>query len=803
MYEIIKNTINDIDEKFIEEASSCLPEKFSNESKMQITINAEDLVEMKKQIKKSNLIAKIAGIAAAFVCVAAVSIFLIMNNNGVQVLGGISSDYNESKIEDPFITSKPENPFTPESNENEESKPGDEFDSATQQTMEKSVGSYMATINNGQNTLIYDGSEMSVPIEIKARENNKYDIKVGLAVYINGLLQDITIDGETTEMFISNSLKANEITSFELKLNPAVTEDASEESSLPIHFVTYLNPDYVPSETAPSFGNAHHSFLTPNMILQLKQKPDKILDIKVSEKAEKMILTEKIMEDYGIRNEKTSVYFEGVAGNKNGVYKLNNGKLDYTLNTYWNRPEGGKYRISFYKNNKLMTFDGGKSYVEFVNDAGYFYKFTPHFDEEIKRGDFIYALAIPYSYAPENSCSSIYSVAKLCVNSDFTYKNPETSSTEKEEESKDTPNNVEPGKINYSDFCDNIIVDGKNMQILSTSDEISIVDIDNDTVHATLKLSDANFTLPKEAVQINEEITESNRMGWDKIDISRVNEESSDYYSLECSFNGYDVAVSGKYIVISQKIQLTTDGETNHFGNGYQIYDSDFRLVAISFSNFGHFTDDKKWITIEYKIDSNGTIQEVLHTINPQGEKSKFCELPTDLLISSIEKTENGYVMVRQESSAYARGAVAIDLSGNIVDEIDHTSINDYKQITVGSVTVFHNIGQKSVESYESGLCGTDVLIFDSEDKEFRKIKVNHLAEGRGVNLSSDGKELITYHVNADESSVIIRWYDIKTGEMTGESINKYGLNSVYAVAVGDEYATIMGRGGNERVKYR
>ena len=38
---------------------------------------------------------------------------------------------------------------------------------------------------------------------------------------------------------------------------------------------------------------------------------------------------------------------------------------------------------------------------------------------------------------------------------------------------------------------------------------------------------------------------------------------------------------------------------------------------------------------------------------------------------------------------------------------------------------------------------------------------------------------------------------------MTGESINKYGLNSVYAVAVSDEYATIMGRGGNERVKYR
>ena len=164
------------------------------------------------------------------------------------------------------------------------------------------------------------------------------------------------------------------------------------------------------------------------------------------------------------------------------------------------------------------------------------------------------------------------------------------------------------GKIYYSDgtIKDNngIIVDGKRMQILSNDEEISIVDIDGDTVHATLKLSDANFTLPKDAVQINEEITENNQIGWDDIDISRVNEKSSDYYSLKCSFNGYDVAVSGKYIAIKQEIQLTADGKAEHYGNGYQIYDSNFRLVALTFSNFGHFTDDKNWVVIEYKTDS-------------------------------------------------------------------------------------------------------------------------------------------------------------------------------------------------------
>lgn len=794
IYDIITEAIDGIDEEYTIKAA----EYFSvseNSSKRNITINAEELIEMGKQTKRAK-IASLVAVAAAIICVASVSVFLVMNNNGVQVLGNTSPDFSESKIENPFITSKPENPFAPESNENEESKPGDEFDSATQQTTEKSLGTFITTVNNNNRELIYDGDEMTLSVEIKAGSNNRYDITAGLSIYIDGLLQSFEVDGEATDMFISDSLKANEIINLEIKLDPVVTAEAAEKRELPIHFVTYLNPDYVPSEKSPPFGNAHHARTDFTTTLTLNKKPQKIATAEFSDEAEKTLLTQSD------ENDTRSVIFVGTAGDKIGVYKINNGKLDYTLEACWNHPEITDYRISFYKNNKLITFDGGKSYINFSNKPGYTYSFTPDFDEEIKRGDFIYALAIPYSYGPDSFGSIIYSVAKLCVDSDFTFEKPETSTTQKEE-NEVTPDNAEPEKVSYSDFCDNIIVDGKRMQILSTSDEISIVDIDSNTVHATLKLSDANFTLPKDAVQINEEITENNQIVWDEIDISRVNEESSDYYSSECSFSGYDVAVSGKYIVISQEIQLTTDSETNHYGNGYQIYDSDFRLVALTFSNFGHFTDDKNWMTIEYKIDSNGTIQEVLHTINPQGEKSKFCELPTDLLISSIEKTESGYVMARQESSAYAKGAVAIDSSGNIVGEIDHTSINDYKQITVGSVTVFHNIGQKSVESYESGLCGTDVLIFDSEDNEFRKIRVNHLAEGRGVNLSSDGKELITYHVNADESSVIIRCYDIKTGEMTGESINKYGLNSVYAVAVGDEYATIMGKGGNERVKYR
>lgn len=96
MYDLIKNAITDIDQEYIEEASLCLPEKFEGTSR-QITINAEDLIEMKKEVKKTNCLARIAAVAAAFMCVAVVSVFLVINNNKVQVLDDNKSDLSQSE----------------------------------------------------------------------------------------------------------------------------------------------------------------------------------------------------------------------------------------------------------------------------------------------------------------------------------------------------------------------------------------------------------------------------------------------------------------------------------------------------------------------------------------------------------------------------------------------------------------------------------------------------------------------------------------------------------------------------------
>ncbi|MBQ8791651.1 MAG: hypothetical protein IJZ51_10100 [Ruminiclostridium sp.] len=702
---------------------------------------------------------------------------------------------SDSRIENPFTSTKPNNPFISSLPEND-NKPDSDINDATWQTVEKSLGSYTITRNNENKTIVYDGNVISIPIEIKAQAENLYDITVGLSIYVDGLLQEITIDGETTSTFITDSLKAGEKISFEVKLNPVVTAEASEKSSLPIHFVTYLNPDYVPSEKSPSFGNAHHAFSSPNWKLVLNKKPDRITTAVFSDKVEKTLISKE-------EAESSRVHFIGTAGDKNGVYLINNGKLDYTLNARWKYTEDLKYRISFYKNNKLITFDGGKSYFEYMNNPAYTYSFRPDFDEEIKRGDFIYALAIPFSYPAEKYYSAYYSAATLCVNDDFTYEEPETSATSQKEENTDTPDNAEPMNTYYEDFCDNVIIDGKRMQILSSVSGVSIVDVDGNTVYAYLPSYKTEFTLPYDAVQIYVEPDDNGYMEWDEIDISRINEKSDDYYLIKGSTIGSDISVSGEYIAIKHDFELKTETEDEHNGEGYLIYDKKLKLVAMNLDKYCYFTDNNKWIVTETTIDSDDNVQQILRIVDDNRQKKPLCRLPQNFYISNIEKTEVGYVMVRAQSDEYERGAVAIDDQGNIIAQENHLLIRDTGQINVGAVTVFHNKTQKSVERYESGLCGADVLIFDSEDNEFRKIKVNHLAEGRGVNLSKDGKELLTWHANNNEGVVIFRWYDIKTGEMTGESISKSGIKEVYNAAVDDNYAIIMGNVKNERIRYR
>lgn len=95
IHDALSVAIDSIDREYYEDAAKFLPIE-SNDFSRHFSINEEDLIEMKNDTKNTNHAMKIVAIAAAFICVAAVSVFLIMNNNKVQVLDDLSSGSYES-----------------------------------------------------------------------------------------------------------------------------------------------------------------------------------------------------------------------------------------------------------------------------------------------------------------------------------------------------------------------------------------------------------------------------------------------------------------------------------------------------------------------------------------------------------------------------------------------------------------------------------------------------------------------------------------------------------------------------------
>lgn len=94
--DILSQAMDNLDEKYATETAKCFIDTDKSTTR-DISIDAENLIETDIRPEKSNHMAKFAAIAAAFVCVAAVSGFFIMNSNKVQVqVQGASSNTAES-----------------------------------------------------------------------------------------------------------------------------------------------------------------------------------------------------------------------------------------------------------------------------------------------------------------------------------------------------------------------------------------------------------------------------------------------------------------------------------------------------------------------------------------------------------------------------------------------------------------------------------------------------------------------------------------------------------------------------------
>ena len=392
IYDAMTEAIDGIDEKYLIKTAKCfhLPKE---DAKRDITINAEDLVEMKKQIKKSNLVAKIAGIAAAFICVMTVAILLVVNNNKVQVLG---SSGENSVVSDPFTEGKDEEPqISPE-----------------KKNVMNRINSLLLTTNtpsvkfeneNKENPayIDYNGGKIRFSLTINKKLNSKElpdAISEGWYITVNGILQNITVNGEEQgEIYIHRQVKdvdyllnnASYILDFEFE--PVIAEADKDKKQLELSLVQISNPDFKVDPIYPSCANLHANVVLSTRILNVNTE----LQIKDTKKSEIQYTEELITID--VMNKHPEIGLNINSGFKAEIIDENNSdrqiradeKGEIKLGAVISGNGEEKLRLLFLVNGIPTKLYDGSDYIEINARTGYLYEIKPDKILDVKPYDSI------------------------------------------------------------------------------------------------------------------------------------------------------------------------------------------------------------------------------------------------------------------------------------------------------------------------------------------------------------------------------------------------------------------------------
>lgn len=279
---------------------------------------------------------------------------------------------------------------------------------------------------NGNMPITYKGGTLSVPIKVTAYAQNPMDISVGVTVFIDGVMQKLCVDGEETDgMYVIKSIKPGDYEKVTLDIVPQITKGSESKAELPIHFVWHFNPDYSVDMKKPNLGNTHKSMPSPNTTLNVTEKIENIIDCDTTAEIEKILITEDVQEQYGITaiDKSQGIGMDQIddeyAAFNNLIKAGDDKKADFEVNINSIKP--GKYRISFYKNNKLISFNENETYIDVEAESGYLY-LTDIAIEDISIGDIVHAIAIPYDYTKEDGYKScMVSNPLIAVSDDFKF----------------------------------------------------------------------------------------------------------------------------------------------------------------------------------------------------------------------------------------------------------------------------------------------------------------------------------------------------------------------------------------------
>ncbi|MBP3921960.1 MAG: hypothetical protein J6D27_03235 [Ruminiclostridium sp.] len=326
---------------------------------------------MKDKSKKSGFIAKIVAVAAAFICVAAVSVFLIMNNNKVQVLGNMESVLSGAE----------------ESSDESYTHPRDEHHR------------YGYNIGyRGDIPTEYNGKELTLDIEMT---NIGEDIKYTYFVYVNGILTEYKMSAEGEKApFHTLSNEEGNVKTTRLYFTP-VNCKKGEKATICIAFM--INPEYMLPDTSYVNFFPNHNITSINP-LEITINVDTPTDEKseIADCMEKTPVTKEFEAEFAAPQPDDKNYNRL---DKQTILEL---YQDYPTEDYLKgddittakiRAMGlpGKYILSLYVNHETVPCFDGKYYTMCDVERENISQCNVQFDSSnLPSLSHIYIMAIPY-----------------------------------------------------------------------------------------------------------------------------------------------------------------------------------------------------------------------------------------------------------------------------------------------------------------------------------------------------------------------------------------------------------------------
>lgn len=220
--------------------------------------------------------------------------------------------------------------------------------------------------NNDSLVFTSDTNTINTTLNISAtykREDMNYKLDIGYMVFVDGLLQPVSVDGgEAKNMnIITVEKNAEHDVSFDM-----ISGDKGK--TVRIDTVSLLHPTYSVTEKTNSFGLC---FTVTSPLPYSAECKNTVIAEKGSEKYEEVGLSEEIKENYILKDDEGNIinhlksegmkcdYYQN--GKKADKIIIEDGKLSADIDFYGGRYE--KYNIYLLLNNEVIDCFEGKSYV--------------------------------------------------------------------------------------------------------------------------------------------------------------------------------------------------------------------------------------------------------------------------------------------------------------------------------------------------------------------------------------------------------------------------------------------------------